>query len=112
MGERKRDVVHQSFGVMRGDSGDHWFRPRETKKLGVGTNIPVQELQVREKTERDQRLVTNYLAAQNVIRNLQKLKAEISEMGLRDVQKRQVEKQVENEWTESANEVIKRILRG
>lgn len=91
--ERKKTVIHQSWGVMTEAYGRHGFKPQ-------GTADNIEEIQKRVKTEKDSRMVTGYLLARDTIRNLQKLKEEIEESGYIDIEKE-----------DKVNRAIRKILR-
>lgn len=85
MSERKKDVIHQSFGVMKGESGDHWFRPMGTE------DAKIEELKkVMSHKPKDRRLLTRYLIARDsgmLQLELGKVQKELEESGCRDIQK-------------------------
>jgi len=96
MSERKRKkvAIDQTFGIFKDAPVEHGFRPQ-------GTADNIEEIRKRVKTAKDERMLTGYLLARDTIRNLQKLREEIEEHELRDIQKK-----------DKMNHLIKKILRG
>ena len=92
--ERKKSERHQSYGVFKNNPVEHGFRPR-------GTADNIEEIRRRVKTDKDARMVTNYLLTQNTLRSLQMFKEEAKKRGITDVQK-----------CDKMNRAIRKILRG